>query len=236
MRVISGLDTVGAAHADSGDVAFLLDVDGVLADTANLHTQAWREATQAEGIPFPGSAAEKLRGISREASLNLILEGRPIPAETFNRILENKNRRYCQLITRLTVGDRTLGVDQLLKDFAEHGVRTAAVSASKNAMEVLRRTGLADRFEVILDGRANTPRHRFLEASALLDVPAASCAVVEDAPENLRLAREFGMRTLGVGPAALNAGADVTVPDFTGLSFSDLAGRLFRRIPVLHTS
>lgn len=236
MDLVSRLDSVGAAHAGRADVAFLFDVDGVLADTASLHTQAWREAVQVEGIPFPESMGEQLRGISREASLNVILAGRRLPAETFNRILENKNRRYCQLIMGLTVDDRTTGIEALLKELARHGVRTAAVSASRNAMEVLRRTELADRFNLILDGHANTSRHRFLEASALLGVPFASCVVVEDAPENLRLAREFEMRTLGVGPAAQNAGADVTVHDFTGLSFSDLARRLFRQIAALHAS
>ena len=56
--------------------AILFDLDGVITDTAEFHYQAWQTLADAEGLPFDRTANEKLRGVSRRESRELIL-GRP---------------------------------------------------------------------------------------------------------------------------------------------------------------
>ena len=62
--------------------AFIFDLDGVITDTSEFHYQAWQRLADEEGIPFSRAENEKLRGVSRRESLNLMLKGRVISEET----------------------------------------------------------------------------------------------------------------------------------------------------------
>ena len=59
--------------------AFIFDLDGVITDTAEYHYRAWQRLADEEGFPFDRTMNEQLRGISRRASLDIILAGRSLP-------------------------------------------------------------------------------------------------------------------------------------------------------------
>ncbi len=208
-----------AAGVDKRIGAFLFDVDGVLADTAHLHVQAWRSAVTEAGLVFPVEVSDALRGRSREGSLRIILGDRSIEPAGFDAIVLRKNDIYQSLVGRLTTRDVLPGALALIHALFEAGVRVAAVSASRNARAVLTAIGMMDVLETLVDGEMSLPgaAERYLRAARRLDTQPTRCVVVEDAAANIVIARGLGMKTIAVGEAARDSGADLTVPTLDDL-------------------
>lgn len=183
--------------------AFIFDVDGVIADTATMHEAAWRQLAEEHGLPFDEAAADNLRGLSREASLRSILGDREVSPETFAEMAEQKNRRYLELLDRLTSEDVLPGVRTLLGDLADMGIKLAVVSMSRNARSVLLRTGIVDAFDIVIDGNDlagfKSELNRYQRAAKMLRVEPGRCVVVEDSTAGIAAARGAGMRSIGVG-------------------------------------
>lgn len=191
--------------------AFIFDVDGVVADTAGFHVAAWRRAVQEQGIGFPESIAESLRGESRRRSLELILGERTISPEQFETIMHHKNEAYVAALSRLTSDACMPGVVRLVGQLRKNKIKVAAVSASQSARRVLELIGASNLFETIVDGRDARfipEKHRFEIAAAKLEMSPANCCVVEDSLANIVIAKKLGMSAIGVGPAALSNEAD----------------------------
>jgi len=189
---------------------FVFDVDGVIADTARLHLAAWRRIAEEEGLSFDERVAGELRGLSREASLRRLLDGRQIPPEEFAEITRRKNAYYLAAVESLGACDALPGAEKLVRDLARLGIRCAAASASRNARAVLERVGVRGLLEAVIDGNdeaaSKTGLHRFLLAAAAVGVEPGRCVVVEDSAAGAATARSLGMRVVGVGdPAALCA-------------------------------
>jgi len=79
-----------------GIKGIIFDLDGVLADTAEYHYQAWRKIAIEEDIPFNRKINEKLRGISGRRSLEIMLQGRRLSEEKMVEIMERKGDRLFQ--------------------------------------------------------------------------------------------------------------------------------------------
>ncbi|MBX3395614.1 MAG: HAD hydrolase-like protein [Phycisphaerae bacterium] len=225
--------------------AALFDVDGVIADTASLHLNAWRDAIREAGLPFPESVCDALRGVSRRGSLELILcassiDPSSVEPSRLDSIMSRKNEFYVASLSRLSPADVLPGVSRLVESLRADGIGLAAVSASRNARSVLDRLGVADWFEQIVvesceqsmradDGSpaalsTSSDRaivHRFLVAAEGLGESPPRCVVIEDSPANLRLARQWGMGTIGVGTAVGPDDADVSVLTLDDLDLDD---------------
>lgn len=193
--------------------AFLFDVDGVLADTARLHVRAWRSAVTEAGLGFPEAISDALRGVSREGSLRIILGDRTIEPALFDAIVLRKNDIYQALVGGLTARDALPGALALIHVLVKTGFRVAAVSASRNARTVLKAIGMKDMFEAVIDGNLalSSAAARYLFAAHRLNTQPTRCTVVEDAAANIVAARSLGMKTIAVGEAAKDSGADLTV-------------------------
>ncbi|MBW7882868.1 MAG: beta-phosphoglucomutase [Caldilineaceae bacterium] len=212
--------------------AILFDLDGVITDTAEYHYQAWQALADAEGIPFDRAANEKLRGVSRRESLNLLLNGRVISEEQAQLWLDRKNRHYQQLLQQLTPVDLLPGVSDLLAASKAAGLKLAVVSASHNTPTVLERLGITDLFDVVIAGpepEAGPGRNRpkpapdlFLLAAERLGLRPAQCLVVEDAESGIAGARQAGMVTVGLGPAERVGEADLVLPNLAGVTLDQL--------------
>ncbi|HVP12875.1 MAG TPA: beta-phosphoglucomutase family hydrolase [Phycisphaerae bacterium] len=183
--------------------AFIFDVDGVLADTATLHTEAWRRLAKEEGLDFDEAAANALRGLSREDSLRRLLHGREVPADRFTELLDRKNGYYLGELKHLSERVVLPGVRLLLAGLRDLGIKLAAASLSRNARAVLLRTGLVSNFDVIVDGNdleeSRSDLNRFHLIARALRVDPARCVVVEDSTAGIAAARAAGMRSVGVG-------------------------------------
>jgi beta-phosphoglucomutase len=183
--------------------AFIFDVDGVLTDTAALHTAAWRRLAEEEGLGFDNATADALRGLSREDSLQRLLKERSVTPDRFAELLERKNNYYLAGLKHLPEQVVLPGVRLLLAGLRELGIKLAAVSLSRNARPVLLRTGLVGNFDVIIDGNdlaeSHTSLNRFLLIARALRVEPARCVVVEDSTAGIAAARAAGMRSVGLG-------------------------------------
>lgn len=207
--------------------ALLLDLDGVVTDTADQHLAAWAELARAEGLPFDDRIADRLRGRSREASLELVLGGRSVDAATFAELLARKNAAYLAAIERLDARAVLPGAQRLIADARQRGMAVAVASSSRNAARIVAALGLAGAFDAVVGGddvaRAKPAPDVFLAAAERLGVEPAVCLVVEDAAAGVEAAHAAGMRCLGVGPVDRVGAADVRIER---MSDADLAAVL----------
>jgi beta-phosphoglucomutase len=206
----------------------IFDLDGVLITTDELHYRSWRELADAEGIPFDRTINQRLRGVSRMRSLEIILErsSRPYTIEEKEALAARKNDRYRQLLEALTDDDLIPGAIVLLTELRHRGAAIALASSSRNARLILRHLGITDLFDAIVDGndiRASKPDPDvFLQCAARLGVPAEACVVLEDAAAGVEAARRAGMAVIGIGAPADLTGAELVRAALADLTADDL--------------
>ncbi len=196
-----------AAHpSDSIRGGVLFDLDGVITDTAELHFQSWLRLAGELGLPFDRQANEALRGLSRSESLILVLgaRGGEFGPNQRQALLDRKNAEYLRRVAALTPVDVFPGVDRLLGELRNAGLRTAVASSSRNTRAVLDRLELASRFDAVVDGNdvsASKPAPDvFLEGARRLGLPSSCCVVIEDAASGVEAGLAAAMRVIGVGP------------------------------------
>lgn len=208
--------------------ACLFDLDGVLVDTARYHYIAWKELAEELGFVFTEQDNERLKGVSRAASLNILLEigGIELGEEEKARLAEQKNSRYVEYIARMDSSEILPGALDFLKECRAHGIRVALGSASKNAMTILDNTGLTPYFDAIIDGThtsaAKPDPEVFLLGAQALDTAPAHCVVFEDAAAGILAASRAGMRSVGIGTPETLGEATLVVPSLEQLSVSAL--------------
>lgn len=152
---------------------FIFDLDGVIVFTDKLHYQAWKQMADRLGISFDETVNDRLRGVSREESLDIILEnyhGPALGAEEKRRLAEEKNSYYRELLEELTQEAVEENVKDTLVKLRERGFKLAIGSSSKNAGLILERTGIAGLFDAVSDGnniqRSKPDPEVFLKAAA----------------------------------------------------------------------
>lgn len=88
--------------------AFIFDLDGVIVFTDKFHYQAWKAMADRMGIYFDETINNRLRGVSRAKSLEIILEnyeGEPLSEEKKAELMEEKNNLYRELLSSMTPAD-----------------------------------------------------------------------------------------------------------------------------------
>lgn len=201
--------------------ACIFDLDGVIVDTAVYHYRAWKRLANELGFDFTEEDNEKLKGISRVQSLELILGWGGVektPAEKLE-LATRKNSWYVEMIQAMTPDEILPGAKEFLREVKAAGLKSALGSASKNSGLILERTGLLPLFDVIIDGNvvsASKPDPEvFLKGAEALQIPPQQCVVFEDALAGVQAARAGGMKVVGIGSQEVLSDADVVV---SGLS------------------
>ena len=208
--------------------ACLFDLDGVLVDTAKYHYIAWREVANQLGFEFTEKDNERLKGVSRQASLNILLEigGITLTEEEKLGLAEQKNLRYLEYISKMDSSEILPGAREFLEECRSHGLKTALGSASKNAMTILANTGLTPLFDAIIDGNrtsaAKPDPEVFLLGAVELEVAPSCCVVFEDAEAGIQAARAAGMACVGIGSTGTLGQADLVVPALDAMTVSRL--------------
>ncbi|MGN1002322.1 MAG: beta-phosphoglucomutase [Oscillospiraceae bacterium] len=203
--------------------AVIFDLDGVLVSTDDLHYRAWKALADREGIWFDREINNRLRGVSRMESLEIILERarRAYSPEEKQEMCAYKNSLYVELLASLSPADRLPGVDECLARLRREGYRLAVGSSSKNTKRILSRIELQDSFDAVADGtditRSKPDPEVFLVAAARLGTAPESCAVVEDAEAGIRAAKAGGMTACAVGDAKKSPLADMTLDSLSEL-------------------
>ncbi|OKH16105.1 beta-phosphoglucomutase [Nostoc calcicola FACHB-389] len=226
----SSLPTPNSSLSTPNIQGVIFDLDGVLTDTAELHYLAWQKLADEEGIPFNRQANEALRGVSRRASLMLIIGDRRYSEAQIEEMMERKNRYYVELLKNMTSEDLLPGAIALLDELRQAGIKIAIGSASKNAHTVIERLGIADKIDAIADGYSvQQPKPApdlFLYAAKELGIEPAQSVVVEDAAAGVEAALAAGMWAVGLGPVERVGAAHVVLPSLAGVKWADIRSQL----------
>lgn len=186
--------------------AFILDLDGVITDTAEFHFQGWKRLAEEEGIEFSRDDNEALRGVSRRRSLEILLgeHQKEYSEEEMQEMMDRKNGYYQDLLKQMTDDDLLPGARELLDTLKESGFKIAVASASRNAKTVLNSLKIMDEFDTISDGHSvDNPKPApdiFLHTADKLGVKPEESVVIEDAEAGVEAALAAEMIAVGVGP------------------------------------
>lgn len=189
---------------------------------------AWKRLALELGFDFTEVQNEKLKGVSRMRSLEILLQegGLSFDEDTMLELAEKKNRWYCEYIEKMTGREILPGAIGLLEELKRNGIGIALGSASKNAETILKNTGLLHQFDVIIDGnkitRAKPDPQVFLLAAGSLFVKPEECIVFEDAGAGIEAAINAGMHSVGVGNPAWLHQAEIVVPALKDISIDKL--------------
>ncbi len=201
--------------------AVIFDLDGVIVSTDEQHFLAWKWLADDESIPFTRRDNDRLRGVSRMESLEIMLEkaGRSYSSEEKAALAERKNAMYRRSLGGLTPADLLPGAGDWIEDARALGLKIAIASSSKNARAILEAVGLDRTFDVVVDGtqisRSKPDPEVFVLAAGRLGVSRASCLVIEDANAGVEAALAAGIPVLAVGSAAAHQGATFVAGDLS---------------------
>ena len=209
---------------------FVFDLDGVITDTAEFHYVAWKELADSIGITIDLQFNEQLKGISRMDSLERILayggKENDYTAEQKEEMAADKNANYVKLLDDLSPADLLPGVKAFLDAAKEMNVPCSLASASKNAPFILKKLGVYDYFDAIVDPatlkKAKPDPEIFVRAAELIHIDPSEAVGFEDAQAGIEGIKGAGMYAVGVEGNEPLTEADMTIKSFEELNVSDL--------------
>lgn len=208
--------------------ACLFDLDGVVVDTAKYHFIAWKALAEELGFEFTVEDNERLKGVSRMQSLDILLEigGLQFSEPEKLAMAAKKNTIYVSYIEKMTPEEILPGVEDFLQELRNSGIKIALGSASKNAPMILERIQLFGMFDAIVDGNsiseAKPNPEVFLKGAEKLGVLPENCVVFEDAIAGIEAAQNANMYSVGIGDPGILGFADLVIPGFDGFTVSKL--------------
>ncbi|MEX2233032.1 MAG: beta-phosphoglucomutase [Cyclobacteriaceae bacterium] len=187
----------------------IFDLDGVIVDTAHYHFLAWKRLANELGYNLTESENERLKGVSRMQSLEIILHlaGISLNEEHKEMLARKKNTWFIDYVEQMTPDEIFPGVKQLIRELKSHSIKVGLASSSQNAKTVIRLLRIQDEFEAIVDG--NMIRHTkphpeiFLTTAKKMALDPHACVVIEDAEAGVEAALAAGMKCIGIGSSVL---------------------------------
>ena len=201
----------------------IFDLDGVICFTDQFHYRAWKKLADRLGIEFDEKINDRLRGVSRMASLEIILEksARAYSDAEKESFAAEKNDAYRALLENMGKSDVSEEVRDTLSELRARGVLLAIGSSSRTTPLILEKTGMKQYFDAVSDGnnitRSKPDPEVFLKAAQFLNLAPADCLVVEDAVAGIDAGFSGGFRTAAIGEAT-----NYDRPDYKLTTFSDL--------------
>ncbi len=208
--------------------ACIFDLDGVIVDTAKYHFLAWKRLAEQLDIDFTEVDNERLKGVSRMESLEIILElGRKSISQ--DRKIEYaaiKNKWYNEYISKMTPEEILPGSLDFINKLKKAGILVAVGSASKNTPLILDRVGIRKLFDAVADGnnveKAKPDPEVFLKAASLLGTEPRECVVFEDAAAGVQAALNAGMICIGIGSPEVLKNAHHVISGLIDMSLDKL--------------
>ena len=203
--------------------ALIFDLDGVICHTDEYHYQAWKAMADSMNIPFDRQVNNRLRGVSRMASLEIILDqyqGELSQAEK-EALATQKNELYKESLKNMSPADLSDEVKTTLEMLRQRGYKLAIGSSSQNAPFILQQLGLGSFFDAISDGtnitHSKPDPEVFVKAAQMLCISPEKCLVVEDAVSGAIAGKRGGMKVACVGDASTEKAGDYNLTSFAEL-------------------
>jgi len=203
---------------------FVFDLDGVIVDTAKYHYLAWRRLATGLGFDLTEQHNELLKGVSRMASLDIILGLGSVTADAAQKehYAAQKNAWYLEYVEHMSSDEILPNAEAFITSARAAGLRISLASASKNSMTILGALGITSLFDAVIDGtkvsNAKPDPEVFLKAAEALGLRPSECVVFEDAEAGVTAALAAGMRCVGIGRPARLPHADIVLRGFPGIS------------------
>jgi beta-phosphoglucomutase family hydrolase len=208
--------------------AVIWDMDGVIADTAEYHYQAWRDVFKEQGVEYSKADFMPFFGRRHDTIIKAVL-GDGLPKKELEAITEKKQRIYRR---RVTGNIRSMpGAVKLIKSLHKHGIKQAIASSAvpDNIEIVVRGLGIAGCFQAIVHGmeveEGKPSPQIFKLAAKRLKVQPENCVVIEDAIAGVAAAKQAGMKCVAVTnshPKMSLKSADLIVESLKKVSINDL--------------
>ncbi|WP_230128655.1 beta-phosphoglucomutase [Bacillus sp. CECT 9360] len=183
------------------------NLDGVITDTAHYHFLAWRQLAEELGITIDEVFNERLKGVSRMDSLELILQfgnrQNDFTLAEKEKMAEKKNLHYCEFLTELTPNDVLPGILDLIANIKVEGIPIGLASVSKNASTVLKALQLENAFDYVVNAakikNSKPDPEIFLTACSQLGADPKQSIGIEDAAAGIDSIKASEMFAVGVG-------------------------------------
>lgn len=211
--------------------ACLFDLDGVIVDTAKYHFKAWRRLCQELGFDLTHEQNEKLKGVSRVESLDILLAdgGVELSQAEKDKYLVLKNDWYLDYVKGMNADELLPGVVDFFELLRISNIKIALGSASKNAMVILEMTDILKYFDAVIDGtkvqRGKPDPETFTLGAAAVNCHPSECVVFEDAIAGVQAGNAGGMYTIGIGEPEVLSQANMVMPGFQGVGLE-----IFKRL------
>ncbi len=209
----------------------IFDLDGVIANTADLHYRAWCKIGNQWGFNLSTAQNEELKGVSRKDSILKIANwaGKSFTDEELDAFAFKKNENYLSYCQSLGTKDILPGVYDFIHASINKGLKLAVGSASKNAKIILQKLGIIDLFSIIVDGNmvqnSKPDPEVFIKGAEILELEPKNCIVFEDSQAGIQAAINAGMFSVGVGQEDLES-CNHKIKNFEGLSPEQLINQL----------
>lgn len=210
--------------------ACIFDLDGVIVDTAHYHYLAWKRMANELGFDLTKEQNEKLKGVSRMQSLDILLEigGLTISNIEKERLANKKNEWFNDFIDRMLPEEIFPGVRPLIEKLKFKNIKVALASSSKNARGVIKRLHIETLFDAIVDGtmiiHTKPDPEIFLKTAQLIEVIPEECLVFEDAEAGVEAAIAANMKCVGVGSMEQLGKANMVIDKTGDFRIEMLAG------------
>lgn len=206
--------------------AILWDMDGVLADTSQLHFKTWERVLNQQGIPFDRQKFHRIFGL-KNRDLLPYLANEPLEPHWIDWISDQKELAFRQSLPGL---QPLPGVVDWLRRFNSWGWKQAVASSAppENVEDLVDVLGIRDYFDALvtpgeLPGKPDPAV--FLKASQQLAIPVSYCIVIEDSIPGIEAAKHAGMFCIAVTttnpPEALSQ-ADIVVETMDQLTIEQV--------------
>lgn len=208
--------------------ACIFDLDGVIVDTAKYHYLAWKRLAQELGFEFTEEQNERLKGVSRMKSLEILLEigNKNFTEEEKLKLAEKKNNWYIEYISKMKEDEILPGAKEFLEIVRDSGIKTALGSVSKNSMTILNNLKLIKYFDAVIDGnkvsKAKPDPEVFLLGAREVNIEPKNCVVFEDAQAGIEAAINAGMYSIGIGDAKILNKANFVIKSLKQMTIEKL--------------
>jgi beta-phosphoglucomutase len=215
--------------------ACIFDLDGVLVDTAKYHFLSWKKLADMLRFKIEDGLEEKLKGISRMDSLEIVLDSAGIKASDSEKFefAKLKNEWYLESIAQMKRHETLPNVVPTIQALLDRGYKVAVGSASKNAVTILDKIELLPYFDIVVDGNmvknSKPDPEVFLTAASSMGYQAVECIVFEDAEKGIDAALVGGFRVVGVGDPANLQHAEIVIPGFQNVDIHSLITDIEKR-------
>ncbi len=208
--------------------ALIFDLDGVIVDTAKYHYLAWKELADSLGFEFTKQHNERLKGVSRVKSLEILLEigNLSFSEEKKHEFAVNKNKKYLEYVTKMDSSEILSGVINFIEDAKANNIKIALGSASKNAMTILKQIDILKYFDAVIDGtsvsKAKPDPEVFLKGAEALGMKPSECIVFEDAQAGVEAAINGGFYCVGIGGEEELGEANYLMSGFENINYKKI--------------